>query len=241
MRSPGNTTTENRRWAVLIAANYNFHCSAVSTMASLDNIIGLPVRLTTILDNDITGKLYAYCPTTDTVTLIEDKRSNESESASNSTSNGQNFRIVKIAFLKGITVLDKKAAAKQIRESHARQGSSLATPNPFETSSPAISPVSVSSITKTKANALKSLTLANMTKGKDVSLEAQDIFDAIFKTIQHTRWADKSIIVLDEVRIDPPYTVESCKAKDSNSQALDLVKKIVDGARKKIDQERKGG
>jgi hypothetical protein len=44
---------------------------------------------------------------------------------------------------------------------------------------------------------------------------------------------------MDEVRIDPPYTVESCKAKNESSSALALVRKMVTGAWEKL--EVKGG
>lgn len=54
------------------------------------------------------------------------------------------------------------------------------------------------------------------------------------------RWHEKSIIVMDEVRIDPPYTVESCRAKNEASSALALVQKMVAGAREKLG-EVKGG
>jgi hypothetical protein len=70
-------------------------------------------------------------------------------------------------------------------------------------------------------------------KGVGVTPEAQHIFNTIYKTLP-CRWHGKSIIVFDEVRIDPPYTVESCVADSSSSSALELVRKIVAGTREKM-------
>lgn len=56
------------------------------------------------------------------------------------------------------------------------------------------------------------------------------------------RWHEKSIIAMDEVRIDPPYTANSCLADDSNSAALKFVKRLVEGSREKMSKsEVKGG
>lgn len=44
---------------------------------------------------------------------------------------------------------------------------------------------------------------------------------------------------MDEVRIDAPYTTESCKAANESSNALALVRKMVAGAWEKL--EVKGG
>lgn len=56
------------------------------------------------------------------------------------------------------------------------------------------------------------------------------------------RWYGKTIIAMDEVRIDPPYTSSSCLADDPNSNALKYVKRLVDGSREKMSKsELKGG
>jgi hypothetical protein len=64
-------------------------------------------------------------------------------------------------------------------------------------------------------------------KGKGVSKEAQDIFDALSRTLP-TRWDGKNIIVSDAVMILPPYKPDDCKVGAGASAAtLPRVKKVV--------------
>jgi len=45
--------------------------------------------------------------------------------------------------------------------------------------------------------------------------------------LTEVRWHNQSIIVLNEVTIVPPYTVDDCSATDPNSHALQHVRKLV--------------
>ncbi|XP_050388616.1 protein LSM12 [Patella vulgata] len=60
--------------------------------------------------------------------------------------------------------------------------------------------------------------------GENVSPEGQNLFYAIVKTINEVKWDQQTIVVMDEVSIEPPYRLEDCKGK---GQMLDHVKKIV--------------
>ena len=64
--------------------------------------------------------------------------------------------------------------------------------------------------------------------GNDVTLEAQNIFDILDRTFQ-VSWSGKSISVMDDrVRINPPYSVDSCVCKSNvDSEALVQVRKAV--------------
>lgn len=71
----------------------------------------------------------------------------------------------------------------------------------------------------------------NMAQGSSmgVSPDGLKVFAFIFKTIEQCRWNDKSILVMDEVLINPPYRSEDCIAKDGKeAKALDHVRKIVE-------------
>uniref|UniRef100_A0A8C4KIF8 LSM12 homolog n=1 Tax=Dromaius novaehollandiae TaxID=8790 RepID=A0A8C4KIF8_DRONO len=61
-----------------------------------------------------------------------------------------------------------------------------------------------------------------------VSLEGQQLFQTIHKTIKDCKWQEKNIVVMEEVVIAPPYQVENCKGKEGS--ALSHVRKIVSGA-----------
>ncbi|XP_062894904.1 protein LSM12-like isoform X2 [Mobula hypostoma] len=59
-----------------------------------------------------------------------------------------------------------------------------------------------------------------------VSPEGQQLFQTIHKTIKECKWQEKSIIVMDEVVIVPPYQAENCRGKEGS--ALSHVRKIVE-------------
>uniref|UniRef100_A0A8C1X1H4 LSM12 homolog a n=1 Tax=Cyprinus carpio TaxID=7962 RepID=A0A8C1X1H4_CYPCA len=59
-----------------------------------------------------------------------------------------------------------------------------------------------------------------------VSVEGQQLFQAIHKTIKDCKWQEKNIIVMDDVVISPPYQVDNCKGKEGS--ALSHVRKIVE-------------
>uniref|UniRef100_A0AAQ4S6Q4 Tetratricopeptide repeat, ankyrin repeat and coiled-coil containing 2b n=1 Tax=Gasterosteus aculeatus aculeatus TaxID=481459 RepID=A0AAQ4S6Q4_GASAC len=59
-----------------------------------------------------------------------------------------------------------------------------------------------------------------------VSVDGQQLFQTIHKTIKDCKWQEKNIIVMDDVVISPPYQVENCKGKEGS--ALSHVRKIVE-------------
>ncbi|XP_070566403.1 protein LSM12-like [Ptychodera flava] len=64
--------------------------------------------------------------------------------------------------------------------------------------------------------------------GVDVTAEAQKLFNTIQKTLK-CQWQDKTIVVLDEMTIVPPYGVENCKSKDGKllSHVIKIVEKHI--------------
>ncbi len=64
-------------------------------------------------------------------------------------------------------------------------------------------------------------------RGKGVSREAQQIFDALGRTMP-VRWDAERIVVLDAVVISPPYGAGDCRAgKGAGAQALPRIRKVV--------------
>lgn len=59
-----------------------------------------------------------------------------------------------------------------------------------------------------------------------VSVEGQQLFQTIHKTIKECKWQEKNIIVMDDVIINPPYHMDNCKGKEGS--ALSHVRKIVE-------------
>lgn len=83
---------------------------------------------------------------------------------------------------------------------------------------------------KREAAAIAKLQERERRRGKGVSKEAQDIFDAFSKTMP-THWQGTGIVVADTVIIAPPYKAENCRSvadDDSGAvSALPRVRKVV--------------
>ncbi|KAK5690956.1 hypothetical protein LTS12_028785, partial [Elasticomyces elasticus] len=72
-------------------------------------------------------------------------------------------------------------------------------------------------------------------RGKGVSQEAQDLFDAFSRTMP-ARWDGTSIIVADAVTIASPYRVDDCRPLVAGDMAaLNRVRKVLEMERKKIE------
>lgn len=183
--------------------------------------MGLMVKITTLLDNSITGKIYTYDAKSNTVTLEE----------AASASKPAGYRIIKTSFIRDVQVLEKPK-----RTTSNEPGARVAV---VEKAEPIIGYVNTANMAKKESSAIQNAVKVRSTRGVGVSKEAQIIFDAIYKTIP-CRWYDNSIIVMDEVRVDPPYTAESCKS-DSPGNALELVRRIITGTREKLKLEVQGG
>lgn len=64
------------------------------------------------------------------------------------------------------------------------------------------------------------------------STEGQAVFDRLLKACNEVVWKEESIYVLNQIRVDPPYTKDDCKllagpGGSLNEGSLDRVKKIV--------------
>jgi len=67
------------------------------------------------------------------------------------------------------------------------------------------------------------------------SPEGQKIFDKLLKACYEVEWKGESILVLKEIRVDPPYTADKCSLINTASgelgeHSLERVKKIVRAA-----------
>mmetsp|Transcript_13965 Transcript_13965/g.50829 ORF Transcript_13965/g.50829 Transcript_13965/m.50829 type:complete len:174 (+) Transcript_13965:276-797(+) len=80
-------------------------------------------------------------------------------------------------------------------------------------------------------DALKEAEVKAQAVGVGVTQEAQNIYDALAKTLP-CRWAGTDIIVLDEVRVASPYTPESCSGQEQ--RLLDQVVKVLVNERARL-------
>eukprot|EP00543_Licmophora_paradoxa_P002647 CAMPEP_0202441340 /NCGR_PEP_ID=MMETSP1360-20130828/821_1 /ASSEMBLY_ACC=CAM_ASM_000848 /TAXON_ID=515479 /ORGANISM="Licmophora paradoxa, Strain CCMP2313" /LENGTH=175 /DNA_ID=CAMNT_0049056275 /DNA_START=88 /DNA_END=615 /DNA_ORIENTATION=+ len=62
------------------------------------------------------------------------------------------------------------------------------------------------------------------------SAEGQVVFDRLLKACNEVEWKGESILVLNQIQVDPPYGVDNCRLLKSDrlgENSLDRVKKIV--------------
>lgn len=97
----------------------------------------------------------------------------------------------------------------------------------FDGALPSIAKVDIDAIRAREEQTIREMKKKDAQKGKGVSKEAQEIFDAISRTLP-TRWADAQIVVNDAVLVQPPYTVESIKAPAGKEQSVAQVRKIME-------------
>lgn len=70
----------------------------------------------------------------------------------------------------------------------------------------------------------------NLNNNKATPL-GQKIFDKLLKACNEVSWNEQSILVLNHIRVDPPYAPENCilidKSGGLDEHSLERVKKIV--------------
>ncbi len=65
-------------------------------------------------------------------------------------------------------------------------------------------------------------------------MEGQTVFDRLLKACNEVKWNGESIIVLNQIKVDPPYRGENCKLLQTGGPegvldegSLERVKRIV--------------
>ncbi|KAI9662515.1 MAG: hypothetical protein M1821_008682 [Bathelium mastoideum] len=190
--------------------------------AALAKAIGARVKITTTIPNNtLQGTLFAACPITNLIVL------NTTPPPPNPSS----------------TLASQPCEYHTIHISKIQSYQIQSLPNDSPRSDSA-SENGLFSMAKLDFKALKSREQATIRKikerdtmkGKGVSKEAQEIFDAMARTLP-ARWHETSMIINDVVRIDSPYRVEDCKAPQEQAHALERVKKVLDNERRKIGEK----
>lgn len=121
---------------------------------------------------------------------------------------------------------------------------------------PPISRIDTKKLREREEAKIKKLKDEERKRGKGVSKEGQAIYDALDRMyvtyISHTlldqrervvakkkhryptRWHEKNIVVNDAVIISPPYGVEDCKAPKEKATSLAMIKRVLEGERRKL-------
>ncbi|KAG0326104.1 hypothetical protein BG000_001534 [Podila horticola] len=231
---------------------------------SIEWVLGKHVKVVTQSDEVFEGQVYAYDVLMNCVSVTPAVTPSVyySPSASNNGSNNgtvrprYDFRILKINYIKDVTPITPSSSSEQSGvtsspsiSTKSNNGSVVTSPNPdsvdsnitnniYSTVVPAVGYIQLDKIQQREQQAIREAQVAAARIGVGVSSSAQDIFDALSKTLP-CRWAKDSIVVMDEVIIAPPYEPENCKANASASYTLARVKKVLEGERFRLANGRK--
>lgn len=97
----------------------------------------------------------------------------------------------------------------------------------FSDAVPSVHALDIRALKAREATAVGKLQENEARRGKGVTREAQDLFDAFSRTMP-ARWDGPNIIVADAVSIAPPYRVDDCRPLVAgDTAALARVRKVV--------------
>lgn len=154
------------------------------------------------------GAVYTVDPVTNTIVLFS-KPTN-----AGTKTDAYDVRLVPSHAVEKIVVLD--------READPALAASRETPV-----------VDQKQLAKREQEAFQAMERAMAQLNPNASPEGQAIFDGLNKTMDCT-WIQNSIVVLDQVRIEPPYGTDDCFSLDGNQASLDRIRKVLTGIKKKI-------
>ncbi|EPS33896.1 hypothetical protein PDE_08858 [Penicillium oxalicum 114-2] len=188
--------------------------------AALSGAIGARVRITTAAPNASTfeGILFTACPITNLVAINTFPASAAADSKQ--ASNGD-YHVIPISRIQNFQLL--------AAPSNSSDGTS------FTDAIPSIQALDIRALKTREAKAIGEAMDREARRGKGVTREAQDIFDAFSRTMP-AHWNGPRIVVADSVSIAPPYRVEDCRPLVAgNDAALTRVRKVLEMERKKIE------
>ncbi|OLL25083.1 Protein LSM12 A [Neolecta irregularis DAH-3] len=199
-----------------------------SHLFTVDWVIGLKIKIITAFRDEICGRVYAFDAASNTITLFSAVELNTGSSpAVNTMLHACTVHTWKISHLESVQVLEKPV-----------QKSAEETAAPFTTAVPAIGPISLPSL-EVKGNPKAKNARASISQiPNGVSNDGRAIFMALSKTLP-CKWNGKSIAVLDDIIVDPPYTANATKSLRNDVNGLGRVRTVLEGERRRMEESRK--
>jgi hypothetical protein len=154
----------------------------------------------------IEGTLFTACPITNLVAI---------NTADSKQSQAGDYRIIPVSRIQSFQLLSLAPTA------NSADGPS------FSDAVPPVHALDIRALRAREASAVGKLQESEARRGKGVTREAQEIFDAFSRTMP-ARWDGANIIVADAVTIAPPYHVDDCRSiVAGDTAALTRVRKVV--------------
>lgn len=189
---------------------------------ALSGAIGARVRISTSSPaaSTIEGTLFTACPITNLVAVNTKPSPNPADAKQ---AQAGDYRIIPISRIQSFQLLSLAPS------SNGPDGPS------FTDAVPPVQALDIRALKTREANAIGKAQESEAKRGKGVTQEAQDLFDAFSRTMP-TRWDGSNIIVADAVSIAAPYRVDDCRPLVAGDMAaLNRVRKVLEMERKKIE------
>ncbi|EEH38256.1 hypothetical protein PAAG_01177 [Paracoccidioides lutzii Pb01] len=238
--------TENKRQSIggkgpagLVASNLGPSGTVAMEMA-LCGAIGARIRVTTASPASVTheGTLFTACPITNLIAInTSPPPPTPMTSGTPALSHPGDYHIIPISRIQNFQLLSVAPHSSSSSSSSSSPVEQLQGPS-FTNAYPSIYPLDIRALKHREATAVAKLHEREQRRGKGVSKEAQDLFDAFSRTMP-ARWEGTSIVVADTVIISKPYQIDNCRSltRDDGgvSAALTRVRKVLEMERKKIE------
>ncbi|KAF1983555.1 hypothetical protein K402DRAFT_406794 [Aulographum hederae CBS 113979] len=171
---------------------------------------------TIVLNQTLEGAVYIADPVTHL--LVIDTASTTRNPTSNPANHMGDYHIIPVSNIKSMELiaLPKDTDLKV-------DGTSG-----FETASPNIAKIDLDALRAREEAAIRKMKEKDATKGKGVTKEGQEIFDALHRLLP-CRWHESQIIVNNNVIISAPYGLDNCKAAADGQKTLPMVHKTLQG------------
>ncbi|KAL4752787.1 hypothetical protein BDW72DRAFT_170570 [Aspergillus terricola var. indicus] len=183
---------------------------------ALSDVVGARVRITTNpATSTIEGTVFTADPITNLVAV---------NTADGKQTGAGNYHVIPISRIQNFELLSLPPSAQ----------SGGATS--FSDAQPSLHALDIRALKKREADAVAEMQNAEARRGKGVTREAQDLFNAFIRTMPTTRWDGANIIVADAVAIAPPYRVDDCRPLVAgDTAALARIRKVLEMERQKIE------
>lgn len=157
------------------------------------------------------GTLFTACPITNLVAI---NVSPPSPAADAKQAQSGDYHVVPVSRIQSFQILSLPS-------------STSSEPSSFTDAQPTIQALDPRALKAREAKAIGEAHDREARRGKGVTREAQDIFDAFSRTMP-ARWNGSNIIVADAVTISSPYRVDDCRPLvEGDTAALARVRKVV--------------
>lgn len=198
------------------AAGQGMAGAMVPLEAALSGAIGARVRISTAAPtpSTIEGTLFTACPITNLVAI---------NTADGKQTQSGDYRIIPVSRIQSFQLLSLAPSAT------SSDGPS------FSDAVPSVHALDIRALKAREAAAVGKLQEDEKRRGKGVTREAQDLFDAFYRTMP-VQWDGPNIIIAEAVVIAPPYRVDDCRPLVAgDTAALARVRKVLEMERKKIE------